>query len=160
MLRPRFVKMFEFGYFDEPRDDFTFDELDTEAHRQAAREIAEQGMVLMRNDGGVLPLTGDEDTVALIGPDHFTDQPKRAPSFGLDNFIVGPPRSTPRTASTTRRRPRRRHRGRARRRQRIDERSTRPPTPTRWCWRSRHPLRPDRQDLVGLPDVDGVDQRR
>lgn len=40
----------------------------TPEFRQAAREIARESMVLLKNDGGVLPLSKSLKTVAVIGP--------------------------------------------------------------------------------------------
>lgn len=40
-------------------------------HRALAREVARKSMVLLRNEGGVLPLRKDFDTVAVIGADAF-----------------------------------------------------------------------------------------
>lgn len=40
----------------------------TPEHRRAAREIARETLVLLKNDGGVLPLAKDLRTLAVIGP--------------------------------------------------------------------------------------------
>ncbi|RKR07616.1 beta-glucosidase [Kushneria sinocarnis] len=40
----------------------------TDEHRQAARELARESMVLLKNDDAVLPLDGDIGTLAVIGP--------------------------------------------------------------------------------------------
>ncbi|MFW9888545.1 MAG: beta-glucosidase [Candidatus Thorarchaeota archaeon] len=41
----------------------------TREHRNLSRRIAEEGMVLLKNEGPILPLNlGDIDTIALIGP--------------------------------------------------------------------------------------------
>ncbi|WP_456269121.1 beta-glucosidase BglX [Kushneria sp. AK178] len=40
----------------------------TDEHRRAAREQAAESMVLLKNDGGVLPLSDQHKKVALIGP--------------------------------------------------------------------------------------------
>ncbi|OHV08032.1 beta-glucosidase BglX [Kushneria phosphatilytica] len=40
----------------------------TDAHRQAARELARESMVLLKNDEQVLPLSKDISTLAVIGP--------------------------------------------------------------------------------------------
>jgi beta-glucosidase len=58
--------LFAFGVFD--RAPYVEDEasIDKSAHAAAAQRIAERGMVLLRNAGGLLPLTGVR-TLAVIG---------------------------------------------------------------------------------------------
>jgi len=46
----------------------------TPEHRAAARELARQSMVLLKNDGGLLPLRRDLPTLAVIGP--LADAPR------------------------------------------------------------------------------------
>ncbi|MFA6112537.1 MAG: glycoside hydrolase family 3 C-terminal domain-containing protein [Sphingomonas sp.] len=41
---------------------------DTEAHRALSRKMAEASMVLLKNQGDLLPLTGAPKTIAVIGP--------------------------------------------------------------------------------------------
>ncbi|WEK02016.1 MAG: glycoside hydrolase family 3 C-terminal domain-containing protein [Candidatus Sphingomonas phytovorans] len=41
---------------------------DTEAHRALSRKMAEASMVLLKNQGNLLPLTGAPKTIAVIGP--------------------------------------------------------------------------------------------
>ena len=48
-------------------DDRADGAVDTPAHREHAREVAARGTVLLRNEGGALPL-GDDADVAVIGP--------------------------------------------------------------------------------------------
>ncbi|MET4637270.1 glycoside hydrolase family 3 C-terminal domain-containing protein [Mycetocola sp. 2940] len=58
--------MIRFGLFDNPA---TIQEFDEAGHALAAQEIAEQGTVLLKNDG-ILPLDEDEiNSVAVIGAD-------------------------------------------------------------------------------------------
>ncbi|MEM1115687.1 MAG: beta-glucosidase BglX [Bacteroidota bacterium] len=59
------------GLFDDP---FRYSDTEREAavllapeHRAAAREMARQSVVLLKNDGGVLPLSRDLGSVAVIG---------------------------------------------------------------------------------------------
>jgi beta-glucosidase len=40
----------------------------TPQHRALARRVAQESMVLLRNEGGLLPLSGKEKTIAVIGP--------------------------------------------------------------------------------------------
>ena len=42
-----------------------------EAHRQVAREVAREGIVLLKNDG-ILPLSKDVKSIAVIGPNADT----------------------------------------------------------------------------------------
>ena len=66
MLVRRFAKMMEFGLFGpQPKPE----PIPAFEHGAIARDIAEQGMVLLKNDNGLLPLDGATTrTIALIGP--------------------------------------------------------------------------------------------
>ena len=66
MLIRRFRTMIEFGLFDHPPKP---EPIPAKADGAVARKIAEEGMVLLKNDGDVLPLdTAKLHSVALIGP--------------------------------------------------------------------------------------------
>ncbi|MEI6947116.1 beta-glucosidase BglX [Paraflavisolibacter sp. H34] len=65
-------KKFELGLFDDP---FRFSNEDREqkvlnaaAHHKAAREVAEKSIVLLKNQGSLLPLSENSKTIAVIGP--------------------------------------------------------------------------------------------
>ncbi len=60
---------FDLGLFENPFIDETsvFTEFDTQTQRQLAREIANQSMVLLKNEGA-LPLNSTVRTLAVIGP--------------------------------------------------------------------------------------------
>ena len=53
-----------FRYSDPEREAAT---MLTDAHRAAARDVARRSVVLLKNDGGVLPLSRDLGSVAVIG---------------------------------------------------------------------------------------------
>ncbi|MET0933925.1 MAG: glycoside hydrolase family 3 C-terminal domain-containing protein [Mycetocola sp.] len=92
LLRPRYVKMIEFGHMDEPFDRFMPEIVDPLANGATAREIAEEGAVLLKNDDGFLPLTGDEKKIALIGVEWFAGAAKMSPrSIRDDNEMVNAP---------------------------------------------------------------------
>ncbi len=61
---------FRLGLFDEP----FVDEEEAEAicnnpeHRALALQMAREGIVLLKNDGGILPLSADTKSIAVIGP--------------------------------------------------------------------------------------------
>ena len=62
----RFTKMIEFGFIGAEKKAPTLDVLNG---GQAARKIAEEGMVLLKNEAGVLPLDRTKlKSIALIGP--------------------------------------------------------------------------------------------
>ncbi len=66
ILRVKFeLGLFERPYADPAREDA---ELLSAASRAAARRAAERSLVLLQNDGGVLPLSKSLKTVAVIGP--------------------------------------------------------------------------------------------
>lgn len=65
-------KKFELGLFDDP---FKFcnlereqKELNNPEHTKIAREVATKSIVLLKNEGNILPLSKDLKTIAFIGP--------------------------------------------------------------------------------------------
>ncbi|GAB3030367.1 beta-glucosidase [Natronobiforma cellulositropha] len=84
-IRRLLREMARFGLFD---GDQPAGELDTPAHHDLARRIAERGTVLLRNENETLPLAGDE-RIALIGP--HADEPKVG---GGGSSEVDPTRAT------------------------------------------------------------------
>ena len=66
LLLPRFRTMFAFGQFDHPP---VLTPLPTAEHDAAAKQFAERGMVLLRNEHAQLPLDDRAvKSIALIGP--------------------------------------------------------------------------------------------
>ena len=67
-----FTARFRLGLFDPPERvrwaRIPFSTLDQPAHHDLAREVARKSMVLLRNEGGLLPLKRDTRTIAVIGP--------------------------------------------------------------------------------------------
>ncbi|MDR0422476.1 MAG: glycoside hydrolase family 3 C-terminal domain-containing protein [Proteiniphilum sp.] len=61
---------FEMGLFENPLVDpvEASRHVGSEAHGMLAREVARQGTVLLKNDGGVLPLSKETGSIAVIGP--------------------------------------------------------------------------------------------
>jgi beta-glucosidase len=68
-LVQRYVRvMFLTGAFDDPST-LARGERNTPEHQELARRAGEEGMVLLKNDGGLLPLDMDSiDRIALLGP--------------------------------------------------------------------------------------------
>ncbi|MFJ8065688.1 beta-glucosidase [Psychrobacillus sp. NPDC096426] len=76
LLRPRYIKMIEFGHMDEPYDKFLPEIVDPMANGASARKMAEEGSVLLKNNDGFLPLDGKTKSIALIGVEWFAGQAK------------------------------------------------------------------------------------
>jgi beta-glucosidase len=93
MLRRRYVQMFKFGQFDTNFDALYGSIPDFETHAQVAREIAEQGVVLLRNQNDFLPLNPKHvNSVALIGATWFAGMAKLPPRSTRGNNVgVVPP---------------------------------------------------------------------
>ncbi|WP_182524207.1 glycoside hydrolase family 3 C-terminal domain-containing protein [Nocardioides dongkuii] len=99
MLRERYIKMFEYGDFDDPHTEFTWDQLEDEmvqggTHAQVAKDAAEESLVLLRNERDILPLdAGAIDSVALIGARWFAGEATLPPRSGdrTNNVSVNAP---------------------------------------------------------------------
>lgn len=67
VLRAKFeLGLFEDPYVDPEDERFRFDR---DGHVRLAREAAERSIVLLKNEGGTLPLGKDIKTIAVLGPD-------------------------------------------------------------------------------------------
>ncbi|MBB3043457.1 glycoside hydrolase family 3 C-terminal domain-containing protein [Nocardioides soli] len=102
LLRERYVKMFEFGDFDDPYDAFQWDTISFSpeaTHAQLAKQAAAESLVLLRNDRNILPLNAQAvSSIALIGPSWFAGEATLPPRSGdrFDNIgVVEPYQVTP-----------------------------------------------------------------
>ena len=70
MVRPILALKVQMGLFENPYVDETLLEktVALPEHRQAARQVAQRSMVLLRNEGGLLPLSIEQTNIAVIGP--------------------------------------------------------------------------------------------
>jgi len=65
--------------------------VDTAAHRQLALEAARQGVVLVKNDGGALPLSRSAvRTLAAVGPNAAATRTMQSNYFGTAPFLISP----------------------------------------------------------------------
>ncbi len=71
-LRLLFTARFRLGMFDPPEmvpyAQIPYEVNDCEEHRELAREAARQSIVLLKNDGNLLPLGNGVKSIAVIGP--------------------------------------------------------------------------------------------
>jgi beta-glucosidase len=67
-----FTPMFQLGLFNHPPTGKLSDTVTTPAHAAFARQVAEQGTVLLKNDAQILPLGAQTGSIAVIGPDGTT----------------------------------------------------------------------------------------
>jgi beta-glucosidase len=69
MVTPVLREMFAFGLFDEPPTGSPAQTATSTADTTDALQLAEEGTVLLKNSGGVLPLSASDSSVAVIGSD-------------------------------------------------------------------------------------------
>jgi beta-glucosidase len=67
-VRRVLAQKFALGLFENPYVEVEAVQFDTPADRALARQIAAQSLVLLRNEGDLLPLAKDVDSIAVIGP--------------------------------------------------------------------------------------------
>lgn len=71
-IKRLFEARFRLGLFDPPSKvqyaSIPQTDYNTEAHRQFAREVARQSIVLLKNENNILPLSRKLKTIAIIGP--------------------------------------------------------------------------------------------
>lgn len=95
LLRPRYIQMFKLGQFDNPIVGVT--DIDFVDHGIKARQMAEQGSVLLKNANNFLPLKAASiSSIAVIGPQRFAGAaklPGMAP--GGNVFVRAPYTVTP-----------------------------------------------------------------
>jgi beta-glucosidase len=69
LVTPILTEMFAFGLFDEPPAGSPGESATSAAHVTDAAQLAEEGTVLLKDSGSVLPLTSADKSVAVIGAD-------------------------------------------------------------------------------------------
>src|SRR6201992_2617931 len=69
LVTPILTEMFAFGLFDEPPTGSPAQTATSAAPVTDAAQLAEEGTVLLKNSGSVLPLPGSDSSVAVIGAD-------------------------------------------------------------------------------------------
>ncbi len=68
MVQRVFTEMFRFKLFSQPRTGTPTDTVTTPAHVALATTVAEDGTTLLKNGGGVLPLSASGGSIAVVGP--------------------------------------------------------------------------------------------
>src|SRR5688572_26477265 len=66
----RYTQMFRFGQFERPYDP---GEIDAAAHGTISRNIGSQIAVLLKNEGGLLPLDPGAGSIVIVGQSDFVD---------------------------------------------------------------------------------------
>jgi beta-glucosidase len=67
----RYTQMFRFGQFERP---YNPGEIDAQAHGAISRTIGSQIAVLLKNDGGLLPLDPNAGSIVVIGQSKYVDE--------------------------------------------------------------------------------------
>ena len=77
-----------FGWLDRDQTDLSIPRYNLKG-REVALEAAREGIVLLKNDGGLLPLDKNKiKSIALIGPDAFPAQPVGGGSARVESFVA------------------------------------------------------------------------
>ena len=82
MVQRILTTMFQFGFFDNPPTGNLNSTVTNSAHVQFARNAAAEGMVLLQNNGGLLPLSSSVHSIAVIGSVASTSPISTGARFG------------------------------------------------------------------------------
>jgi beta-D-xylosidase 4 len=89
----RYASLVRLGYFDPPTDQpyrqLTFANVSTNASQSLALKAAEEGIVLLKNDG-TLPLSSDVKVVTLIGPWAAATVQMQGNYYGVAPYLHSP----------------------------------------------------------------------
>lgn len=89
-----FTARFRLGMFDPPsRVPFSrigMDQVESPAHQKVALEAAEKSMVLLKNEGGILPLRKVPRSIAVIGPAADAPDTLVGNYHGTPSFLITP----------------------------------------------------------------------
>jgi beta-glucosidase len=72
MVSDVLTEMFAFGLFDKPAAGSPDETATSSADQSDATQLAEEGTVLLKNTGSILPLTSSDKSIAVIGADAST----------------------------------------------------------------------------------------
>jgi beta-glucosidase len=93
-VRRLFRARLKLGMFDPPARvpwaAIPYEKNDCEAHHALARTAARESIVLLKNEGGLLPLKKDVGTIAVIGPNAYDPHVLVANYFGVPSKAVTP----------------------------------------------------------------------
>ena len=93
-VKSLFTIRFRLGMFDPPEmgkySQVPYEAVDCDEHRELALEMTRQSMVLLKNEGGLLPLAKDSKAIAVIGPNADSRDALLANYFGTPSEYVTP----------------------------------------------------------------------
>lgn len=80
------------GMFDPPEQvpyaQIPYEVVASPEHRAQAREVARESMVLLKNEGGLLPLSSDIKSIAVIGPNAASQKVLLGNYYGTSTHLV------------------------------------------------------------------------
>jgi len=82
------------GLFDHPLPPEPLDDVSTPENQAVARQVTEEGSVLLKNEAGILPLSGTGKTIAVIGPTASNTPVEVHNTYGGGGGFGGPPPET------------------------------------------------------------------
>ncbi|WP_111706408.1 glycoside hydrolase family 3 C-terminal domain-containing protein [Lutibacter citreus] len=86
-LKESLLTRFKLGMFDpigtNPYDNITASVIDSEKHRQIAKEVAQKSIVLLKNKNNILPLKKDARRMYVVGPNASSEEVLLGNYYGL-----------------------------------------------------------------------------